>query len=200
MIEEAVYRSLALRPADVQISDFNRVNALAGEFVKALNNCKEGGVLEIGVFEAGSTLMFLDLMFELKDLRPLQSVDCYDSDIAVGYVDTYFTALYRMVTAIGARKVIWRQYPVSDTIYMDCIHPKLSSRFQKFAFVYLDGPHDEGSILKEVDYFADHVLLKGSIVIDDVSLLNKVGRPLLAKLKGWNVYDVPNAIVCRRTK
>jgi hypothetical protein len=203
MIERIVKKAVQMYNNPKEFAHGPRLTALCETFVRSLEDCEEGGVLEIGVDLGVTSLIFLNLMDELKDIRVFQAVDCYDSDIQPGYGDQYLKAL-GLITARTADmgKIVWRLYPVSDQAYMQCIYPMLTPRFQKYAFVYLDGPHDTESVRKEVFFFADHVLPGGHIVIDDIALFDELGPILkeMDKLKGWELDNIPNATRCRRPK
>jgi hypothetical protein len=200
MIEDIVGNAVARLPFNNRGSETIRLTPRAECFVRAFKDNPEGGVLEIGVLEGITSLMFMDLMHKLDDLRPMQAIDCYDINIEPGYQDEYFSTFRKMLNKAECmgREFVWRLYPVSDKAYMECIHPFLSARFQKFVFVHLDGPHDTPSVFEEVDFFANHVVLGGYIIIDDFSLEDELGPMLESRLEGWKVVDIPNGIMCRR--
>jgi hypothetical protein len=203
MIEAIVEKAVQRYTEPRNFAHRPRLTAVCEAFVRSLEDCKEGGVLEIGVEKGITSLMFLDLMDELGDIRVFQAVDCYDAGIQVGYQDEYIKAMGKLIARTDEMNgVVWRFYPVSDTTYMICIHPMLTPRFQKYAFIYLDGPHDTESVRQEVFFFADHVLPGGHIVIDDIALFDELGPILkeMDKLKGWELNNVPNGTSCRRPK
>lgn len=203
IVERVVGQAVSLYTNPNNDSHTPRLTAVCECLMKSLEDCKEGGVLEIGVERGVTSLMFLNLMDELHDFRVLQSIDCYDREVGEpGYQDNYIQAVKRLAdrTVYLPRNVVWRFYPVSDKAYMTGIYPFLSPRFQKYAFVYLDGPHDTEAVWQEVFFFADHVLPGGHMVIDDVSLFDELGPMLkeMDKLKGWELNNVPNGTSCRR--
>lgn len=204
MIEEVVDRAVNMYATPTLKGHRSRLTAVCECFVRSLEDCEEGGVLEIGVENGVSSLMFLDLMDKLGDIRVFQAVDCYDSDIGEGYQDNYISTMGKLIARTDemGNNIVWRFYPVSDKAYMLGIYPMLTPRFQKYAFVYLDGPHDTESVWQEVYFFADHVLPGGHIVIDDIALFDELGPMLkeMDKLEGWELNNVYNGTSCRRPK
>jgi hydrogenase maturation factor len=69
IVEDVVGNAVSRLPFNVRESESVRLTALAQLFVRALKDSTEGGVLEIGVLEGVSSLMFMDLMHKLDDLR-----------------------------------------------------------------------------------------------------------------------------------
>ncbi len=200
IIEDVVGNAVSRLPFNNRAAESTRLTALAECFVRALKDSTEGGVLEIGVLEGTTSLMYMDLMHKLEDLRPFQAIDCFDPEIGPGYQDDYFSTFRQMLNKAECmgRKFVWRFYPISDKAYMQCVHPLLAGRFQKYIFVNLDGPHDTESVYEEVDFFANHVLLGGYIIIDDFSLEDEIGSMIERRLFGWKLANIPNGIMCRR--
>ncbi len=200
VIEDVVGNAVSRFPFSNRRAESERLTALAECFVWALKDSTEGGVLEIGVLEGVSSLMFMDIMHKLDDLRPFQAVDCFDPEIGPGYQDEYFSTFRMMLNKAECmgRRFVWRFYPISDKAYMQCVHPLLTGKFQKYIFVSLDGPHDTESVYQEVDFFAYHVLPGGYIIIDDFSLEDDLGPMIERRLVGWKLANMPNSIMCRR--
>jgi hypothetical protein len=112
MIEDIVGNAVARLPFNNRGSETIRLTPRAECFVRAFKDNPEGGVLEIGVLEGITSLMFMDLMHKLDDLRPMQAIDCYDINIEPGYQDEYFSTFRKMLNKAECmgREFVWRLF------------------------------------------------------------------------------------------
>lgn len=139
----------------------------------------ECSAIEIGTYGGDTALLWMELMLKSKVMKPLLTVDAHNIP---GYQDYYITSMIRMAgTAYemfiaSGDPLLWRHYPVLDTIFMDHIYETLPfDFFKKYFFVNLDGPHDDESIIKEFVFFYDKLVPGGTIVIDDAGIENASG-------------------------
>ena len=87
---------------------------------------------------------------------------------------------------------------IPDTIFMNEVYPLLPPNENKYCFALLDGPHDDPSVLKEVNFFSDKIVTNGVMMIDDFGEQNSMWETI--NKSGWERGSFSNHIYAiRRT-
>ena len=165
-------------------------------FLEVLRETKrKGAVLEIGVHNGGSSLLWMTLMGKSNNLRHMITIDPY-----ILYPTLYCeTIMYlsRNAVDIGLQ---WMHYSVPDTMFFDSVFSILPEDQKKYAFCYLDGPHDHESVVREVEFFRDKMVPKGVMLIDDISLHSPTGKAAKQLCADFEIGKLPNQIWLRRKR
>ena len=211
--------------SETQISDIVQDNYLKGSYVEqvtdnhitglnersklfleAQKNNSDSSVLEIGVYQGDTSLLWMELMLKNEIINPLLTVDIH---LCPGYGDFYLkimsllTKKAQEIALATSLPYLWRHYPVSDITFMTGIYFDLPiEKLKKYFFINLDGPHIDSDIIKEINFFYSTLVPGGVMLVDDTRHYTPSGICMkdLAAKNGDRTEEVFNgfALIKRR--
>lgn len=144
---------------DNRCKGFTQIYSMCSAFVEVLSRV-EGGVLEIGTQYGGSCCLWIDCMKQMGSIRTITTVDPATGPL-------FNVGLERIKSHLGKQAKLWKHYNMTDIDFMKAFNKIPKSR-KKYSFIYLDGPHDDGSVKAEFDFFHDKINAGGTILVDDL--------------------------------
>lgn len=174
------------------------------KFILSIENSNKP-ILEVGVNKGGSTLCLMDVLFNLKKNNWLISVDPYGEipyhngasviNTDSGYSNSkYRNTMQRLYGAANDLNINYQHVKLTSEQFIEAfpsfrIYDAEYSSLDKFSFIYLDGSHDPAVVIKELQFFSNHLEVGGSIIVDDY---------VEARFKGfWEEFFVQHPELCR---
>jgi hypothetical protein len=168
-----------------------------------------GAFLEIGTRKGGSMQIIIDAAIATGQSRVFVSVDPYghipynngQGITRYDYTNEMKTrALSDLYNYAHLKKVNLITYTLTDTDFFElCSNGipvyEIERRIEnRFAFVFLDGPHDVKSILAEFDYLKNKTAPGAQIVVDNIDLFSPA--ELIAVLDGFEEVERNTQKIC----
>lgn len=126
-------------------------------------------IVEIGIYEGGSTVWFSDNLLEHPDSR-LISIDTFEGSPEQQNDADQHPTLPR-IEYTARSNVAKSRWPGKIDIRKGCswdIYPDLKSEFTDgIDILYIDGAHDTVSVMRDIMLYVPHVKSGGAVLFDD---------------------------------